>query len=100
MRIRRIIYINKTPCTICTKGRRNNNVNISQYKPSDDKCCSFIILFQAEGIKQSYNVPVLIDLRNSTSFDGNANLTFPPGLVTDSEFIKLQVIGKMHLGYL
>ncbi|XP_052103755.1 CD109 antigen-like [Mytilus californianus] len=52
-------------------------------------------LIEAEGIKQSYNVPLLIDLRQQRSFTDNIPLSFPPNLVKDSEFIKIQVIGDL-----
>ncbi|XP_052103780.1 CD109 antigen-like [Mytilus californianus] len=52
-------------------------------------------LIEAEGIKQSYNVPLLIDLRQQRSFSDNILLSFPPNLVKDSEFIKIQVIGDL-----
>ncbi|XP_076095866.1 CD109 antigen-like [Mytilus galloprovincialis] len=52
-------------------------------------------LIEAEGSKQSYNVLLLIDLRQKRSFTDNIPLSFPPNLVNDSEFIKIQVIGDL-----
>ncbi|XP_052103757.1 CD109 antigen-like [Mytilus californianus] len=50
---------------------------------------------EAEGIKQSYNVPLIIDLRQQRSSTDIIHLSFPPNLVKDSEFIKIQVIGDL-----
>ncbi|CAC5407218.1 CD109 [Mytilus coruscus] len=52
-------------------------------------------LIEAEGIKQNYNVPLLIDLRQKGRFTETIPLSFPPNLVEDSEFIKIQVIGDL-----
>ncbi|XP_052071276.1 CD109 antigen-like [Mytilus californianus] len=52
-------------------------------------------LIEAEGIKQNYNVPLLIDLRQGGRFRETIPLSFPPNLVEDSEFIKIQVIGDL-----
>ncbi|CAC5407219.1 CD109 [Mytilus coruscus] len=52
-------------------------------------------LIEAEGIKQNYNVPLLIDLRQGGRFTETIPLSFPPNLVEDSEFIKIQVIGDL-----
>ncbi|XP_052103753.1 CD109 antigen-like [Mytilus californianus] len=52
-------------------------------------------LIEAEGIKQNYNVPLLIDLRQRRRFTETIPLSFPPNLVEDSEFIKIQVIGDL-----
>ncbi|XP_063430935.1 CD109 antigen-like [Mytilus trossulus] len=52
-------------------------------------------LIEAEGIKQNYNVPLLIDLRQGGRVRETISLSFPPNLVEDSEFIKIQVIGDL-----
>ncbi|XP_052103778.1 CD109 antigen-like [Mytilus californianus] len=52
-------------------------------------------LIEAEGIKQNYNVPLLIDLRQGGGFTETIPLSFPANLVEDSEFIKIQVIGDL-----
>ncbi|VDI14360.1 Hypothetical predicted protein [Mytilus galloprovincialis] len=51
-------------------------------------------LIEAEGIKHNYNVPLLIDLRQGGRIRETISLSFPPNLVEDSVFIKIQVIGE------
>ncbi|XP_063427674.1 CD109 antigen-like [Mytilus trossulus] len=52
-------------------------------------------LIEAEGIKQNCNVPLIIDLRQGGRVRETISLSFPPNLVEDSEFIKIQVIGDL-----
>ncbi|KAK7474917.1 hypothetical protein BaRGS_00033804, partial [Batillaria attramentaria] len=40
---------------------------------------------EAEGVPKEYNVGVLLDLKNTTSFSRDVNLTLPPNVVSDSE---------------
>ena len=39
-------------------------------------------------------MPLIIDLKTTSIFNAVIDIDFPPNLVGDSEFIKLQVIGK------
>ncbi|CAC5405667.1 CD109 [Mytilus coruscus] len=55
---------------------------------------SFIDL-KPEGIRENYNIPVVIDLRRKTRFSTNVPITFPAFVIPDSEFIKISVIGDL-----
>lgn len=47
-----------------------------------------------EGIRENYNIPVLIDLRKERTFSTNVLISLPPFVIPDSEFVKVSVIGK------
>ncbi|KAK7473610.1 hypothetical protein BaRGS_00035157, partial [Batillaria attramentaria] len=50
---------------------------------------------EAEGVPKEYNVGVLLDLKNTTSFSRDVNLTLPPNVVSDSELLRVTAIGDM-----
>lgn len=54
---------------------------------------SFINL-KPEGIRENYNIPVVIDLRRKRKFSAKVRITFPDFVIPDSQFIKISVIGK------
>nr|KAG5689527.1 hypothetical protein BaRGS_008902 [Batillaria attramentaria] len=50
---------------------------------------------EAEGVPKEYNVGVLLDLKNTTSFSRDVNLTLPPNVVSDSELLRVTAIGDV-----
>ncbi|CAG2193401.1 CD109 [Mytilus edulis] len=55
---------------------------------------SFINL-KPEGIRENYNIPVVIDLRRKRKFSAKVRITFPDFVIPDSQFIKISVIGDL-----
>ncbi|VDI72534.1 Hypothetical predicted protein [Mytilus galloprovincialis] len=53
------------------------------------------LLVKPEGIRENYNIPVLIDLRKERTFSTNVLISLPPFVIPDSEFIKVSVIGDL-----
>ncbi|XP_045202749.2 CD109 antigen-like [Mercenaria mercenaria] len=53
------------------------------------------LLVEPEGISESYNIPVLIDLQNSYSFKQERNITLPDDVVEGSVRIRISAIGDL-----
>ncbi|CAC5397368.1 CD109 [Mytilus coruscus] len=53
------------------------------------------LLVKPEGIKQNYNIPIPIDLSNERYYSTEVDVTFPPNVINDSQFIKVSVIGDI-----
>ncbi|XP_071165262.1 CD109 antigen-like [Mytilus edulis] len=53
------------------------------------------LLVKPEGIRENYNIPVLIDLREERTFSTNVLISLPPFVIPDSEFVKVSVIGDL-----
>jgi len=61
-------------------------------------CCSVLLFpklsYQAEGIEQTKNQPVLITMKTSGTFDDVRPIVYPAGtLVPDSQKIRVTVVG-------
>ncbi|VDI44666.1 Hypothetical predicted protein [Mytilus galloprovincialis] len=53
------------------------------------------LLVKPEGIKQNYNIPIPVDLINERSYSTEVDVTFPPNVINESQFIKVSVIGDI-----
>ncbi|XP_063427336.1 C3 and PZP-like alpha-2-macroglobulin domain-containing protein 8 [Mytilus trossulus] len=53
------------------------------------------LLVKPEGIRENYNIPVVIDLRRKKKFSAKVRITFPEFVIPDSQFIKISVIGDL-----
>ncbi|XP_063425362.1 CD109 antigen-like [Mytilus trossulus] len=53
------------------------------------------LLVKPEGIKQNYNIPIPVDLTNERSYSTEVDVTFPPNVINESQFIKVSVIGDI-----
>ncbi|VDI12906.1 CD109 antigen [Mytilus galloprovincialis] len=53
------------------------------------------LLVKPEGIRENYNIPVVIDLRRKRKFSAKVRITFPDFVIPDSQFIKISVIGDL-----
>ncbi|XP_052104443.1 CD109 antigen-like isoform X2 [Mytilus californianus] len=53
------------------------------------------LLVKPEGIRENYNIPVVIDLRRNRTFSTNVRISLPRFVIPDSEFIKVSVIGDL-----
>lgn len=53
-----------------------------------------LVRLQAEGVEKEYNQAVLIDLKNSSSFQETVAIDFPPGVISDSTRVQFSVVGE------
>ena len=51
-------------------------------------------VIQAEGVEKEYSNPILIDLKNTTSFSKDINISLPAGVVAGSPRLVVTAIGK------
>ena len=51
-------------------------------------------VIQAEGVEKEYSNPILIDLKNATSFSKDINISLPAGVVAGSPRLVVTAIGK------
>lgn len=52
------------------------------------------LLFKAEGIPEEYTVPVLLDLREQSSFEDQIAIAIPEDAIEGSINIRASVIGR------
>lgn len=53
------------------------------------------LLVEAEGVPKEYNVAVLVDLKNTSSFTRDVTLTLPPNVVAGSQRARVTAIGDL-----
>ncbi|KAK3100069.1 hypothetical protein FSP39_014251 [Pinctada imbricata] len=53
------------------------------------------LLVEPEGVPKEYNVPILIDLKQTSTFTTTVPLTLPPGVVAGSENVRITAIGDL-----
>lgn len=51
--------------------------------------------FQPEGVPKEYNTPVLIDLKDTTTFTKDIPISLPPSVVAGSQHVRVTAIGKI-----
>jgi len=55
---------------------------------------SYILFVQTEGIPEEYTLPVLIDLREETTFEDVLEIAIPEDVIEGSTDIRVSAIGR------
>ena len=55
---------------------------------------NWLCIFQSEGVPKEYNVPLVLDMSNSSETHYTVPIEFPPSVVNGSERIEVYAIGK------
>ena len=59
--------------------------------------CTVCLFLQPEGVAKEYSNPILIDLKNTSSFSKDVALTLPAGVVAGSQRVVVSAIGRLDL---